>query len=769
LILEQNVRAEINDLYRKLSGEGRMLSRGQLGEYYDTFRRRFAPEVIQNLDGESLLESLLDLGNRDSLAYWLEFKDDEELPARFGSISGGSALKYGIYRRKETGQWITGSPRNQEAISVEEAIEYARKYKEQMIRGAELLERLPGNASDGHYERLQKEMDRVAPDVSNSAWGHKYFSMLYPEKLDAFHVVDYQHFHLIKLLLLPPELDGRYVAAGRFTSIVREFNIHMNNLTYVLNERHGRLYRYWRIGLSDSERSKTNWDAMRDGGYVAIGWSELGDLSSYAGRRQARDRINSLMEETYPADSQQVNRESLEVYRFITVMAEGDLVLVSDRDKVLGMGRITGDYRFESSSAFPHCRSVEWLSLEQWDILEKERVQAVVCQVKSPRNLVGIERRILGAKPIEILPSADRVMPKFYFQGIAGRIQSVLERKSQVILYGPPGTGKTYWAEKAARDLASQSAFSRVYEELSPSQKTLIDGDSRYNLGHVRMCCFHPAYGYEDFLEGYRPQTEDGQMTFALCDGIFKRLCKDALERPNVDFYLIIDEINRGDIPRVFGELLTILEEDKRGKAVILPLSGELLAIPKNVYIIGTMNTADRSIALLDTALRRRFGFVELMPDSSVLGNTVVEGIPLGPWLDALNQRICQYAGRDARNMQIGHSYLLRDGEPVEKLSTFVKILREDIIPLLQEYCYDDYSALAKILGTGLVDEKSQRIRDKLFESGKQQKLVQALLAPSPEIASSLQAVVSEMESEAEDDDEQERNYGLEGETDERG
>ena len=243
-------------------------------------------------------------------------------------------------------------------------------------------------------------------------------------------------------------------------------------------------------------------------------------------------------------------------------------------------------------------------------------------------------------------------------KGIFGRIQSVLERKSQVILYGPPGTGKTYWAERSAIDLASYSLAGKPFEELSDAEKGKVEGGAE-SLGLVRICCFHPAYGYEDFIEGYRPELQDGRMSFVLRDGIFKQLCRDAETQPERQFYLIIDEINRGDIPRIFGELLTVIEKDKRGKSIILPLSGSAFRVPSNVFLIGTMNTADRSIALLDTALRRRFGFVELMPDSSLLEDAQVADIPLGPWLDALNRRICEHVGRDARNLQVGHSFLL--------------------------------------------------------------------------------------------------------------
>src|SRR5262249_16889612 len=155
---------------------------------------------------------------------------------------------------------------------------------------------------------------------------------------------------------------------------------------------------------------------------------------------------------------------------------------------------------------------------------------------------------------------------------------------------------------------------------------------------------------------------------------------------------------------------------DKRGVAVNLPVSGDRFMVPPNLYVIGTMNTADRSIALLDTALRRRFGFVELMPDTAMFGSMSIEGsIPIGPWLDALNDRIREHLGRDARNLQIGHAYLLEAGKPVTEFSRFMRILADDIIPLLEEYCYENYEALTKILGTDMVDETKQRIRAELF------------------------------------------------------
>ena len=187
---------------------------------------------------------------------------------------------------------------------------------------------------------------------------------------------------------------------------------------------------------------------------------------------------------------------------------------------------------------------------------------------------------------------------------------------------------------------------------------------------------------------------------------------------------------------------------------VVLPVSGERFSVPPNVFVIGTMNTADRSIALIDTALRRRFGFIELMPDAAVLSGISAGGcIPLAAWLTTLNERIRGHSGRDARNLQVGHAYLLEDGRPISSLTKFARVLAEDIIPLLEEYCYEDFTALKNILGEGLVDVERQRIRHELFEPAYQEKLIQAVSAISPEMSTSLEAKPDAGSEASESDD----------------
>ncbi len=745
--LDPRIVDELKATYTAMKEKGDLLSREQLTRYYSAFRTRFGPDRLKALDSEDLLEVMHSHGKRDSLVYWLEFKDDEEFPSpQFGSISGGSAHKFGLFRKKETGKWITGPPQNEQELTLEQAIEKARQHREQLIRGVELLENLPASSTDEVYHQLQQEMNRVAPDVSTLAWGHKYFSLLYPDRLDDFHNPDYQRFHLIKLLQLPPPGEGRYVAAGRFVSIARLLDIPMDNLTAILNGRDGRTpYSYWRIGTTSYPDQQNYWNTMRQGNFVAVGWSQVGDLAGIPNTKAGKDKIREdLLAQDPHGNHSTATRAAQQLFHFRWSIIPGDLVLASNGATVLGIGRVTGEYTYVSSAAFPHQRPVEWLSLDSWPQPDQqpdiEGKLTTVYKLTRPRNLLEAEKRLYGAA----IPDGSKQGAPPRLQGIPARIQAILERKGQVILYGPPGTGKTYWAEYTAHELAARSRFRVPFDQLTPEQRTMLLGDDKRAYGNVRLCSFHPAYGYEDFLEGFRPEPLNGQMHFVLRDGIFKTLCKDAETQPDQEFYLIIDEINRGDIPRIFGELLTVLEKDKRGRTVLLPLTGTPFSVPNNVCIIGTMNTADRSIALLDTALRRRFGFLELMPNSDVLGDVVVEGIPLGPWLKALNERICAYVGRDARNLQLGHSYLMEKGRPIGDFATFARVLQEDILPLLEEYCYEDYAILEKILGTSLVDGQKQQVHAELFELSNRDRLISAVLAPTPDLITSSQVRSSE-------------------------
>ena len=770
--LDPRIQKSLQTFHESLLKRGELLTKERLSECYALFRERFGPERLKSLDGEALLTTMHAHGNHDSLVYWLEFKSDAEFPTRqFGSIAGGSALKFGLYRSRDTGEWMTGHPSNQVTLSLTDAIAMARKHRDQLIGAVAVIQDLPSGADDQAYLALQNKLDVIAPDVCRLAWGHKYVSLLFPDKLDDYHAEYVQRHNLIKLLQLPPSHPGLYASAGRFVNLANQMGWPMNHLTAVLNERNGTPTKYWRIGTKLGEVSDGDiWPDMEAGGYAAVGWSELGDLSNVLAGDKVKEVIAALLTQARPTCVANVaSRKAGEIRNFAMDMAENDVVLAADGEWILGIGLVKGPYRFEPTppEEAPHRRQVEWHTIPKWKLPVTEGLRTTVWRLrKDDRNLVAVERQLLEpslpASPASIVPTPTYSKPVrkiVRLEGfIPGKLQAILDRKGQAILYGPPGTGKTYWGKQTALDLSAIGAFGSLYVDLTAEQKVIVNGVGS-NSGLLRCCTFHPAFGYEDFIEGYRPQkSTGGQLIFEKRDGIFKTLCRDAAAASDQKFVLLIDEINRGDIPRIFGELLTLLEKNKRGEEVILPLSGDKFSVPANVLVIGTMNTADRSIALLDTALRRRFGFVELMPDSSTLSGAIAgEAIPLGQWLDAMNARIREHIGKDARNLQIGHAYLMDDnGKPVTDFAKFSRIIAEDIIPLLEEYCYEDYSALTEILGEAMVDSERQRVREELFLPARRQDLIQALLAPTPELSTTIEAVaqltpVPEPEDEAEE------------------
>ncbi len=750
MLLDPTLADELKREHTRLLENGTLHPEPALRRYYETFAAKFGPAALRRLDGVELLETLHAHGSKDSLVYWLEFKNDDEMPAIFGSIGGGSALKFGLYRRKETGLWMTGSAAQQRELSLEQAIAMGRRNRDQLIAATDVLEQFRARGGSD-CESLQKEIEGAAPEINDLAWTHKYLSLLFHEILDDYHVLEYQRFHLIKLLLMPPTVEGRYVAAGAFVSIARELRMPLNHLTRLLNERHGAPHRYYRVGTSEKER-RDEWAAMRDGGFVAIGWPALGNLSEIENSQEGKERIRQKLAKHYPNEPQILGRFTQQIFKFVATISVGDLVLAADGATVLGVGRVKGDYQYAPGANFCHRRPVEWLSLSEWKMPEHEGLRTTVHELKKPTLLMEAQRALqrkttpISAShgPVPIPPTAS-LAP---LDGTPARIEEVLLRKGQVILYGPPGTGKTYWALRTANELAARSWFGRTQGDLTDGQKETLKSA-------VVMCTFHPAYGYEDFLEGFRPVERSGALGFERRDGVFKQLCDDA-RRHGKNVYLVIDEINRGDIPRIFGELLTLLEKSKRGMEGTLPLSGKPFSVPENVFVIGTMNTADRSIALLDAALRRRFGFIELMPDGNVLRDAVIKGLPLGAWLGKLNERILRHVKRDARNLQVGHTYLMHGTSPINDVRRLVQVVRDDLIPLLEEYCYEDYEALEQILGPSLVQRERRRIDDSLFRPGREDDLIKALLAPTPDLETTATATASEDEPSVDEEDEEE-------------
>lgn len=721
--LDPRIAARLEATRKSMEQRGRLVPAERVDTYLANFRARFGPDRLRAVSGRALLELMHQHGNHESLVYWLEFKDDEEFAQRtFGSIAGGSAFKFRLFQRAETGAWASGNALAPRTLSIEEAAQMAESHRAQLLAAFEAIQALPADADPDAYRALQQRIDEVAPDLASLGWAHKYLFLLAPDRLDDYHAPYWQRFMYLKLLQEPPEEDRRYEAAWLFTATARELGWRMPHLTAVQNECFGEPCRYWRVGTS-SNAGESHWARMKERGCIAVGFNPMGDLSDITPDAKGREALRERMRPHQP-NAQTLTNQANQLFNFARGAQPGDLVVAADGDQVLGIGRITGEYAYEPQFPFKHVRPVDWISFEWFKLPAPSEVrQTTFKEIKGSANQLELERRLLepGERPsprnVPVAPRAAESTapwPVPNLPGVAGRIQAALERKGQVIVYGPPGTGKTFQAERALRDLAALQNFNAPFQALAPEQRTAVLGDDRWG-GFVRLVSFHPGYGYEDFIEGYRPSAEGSTIGFALRDGIFKRLCADAAARPDRRFYLLVDEINRADVPRVLGELMTVLELDKRGKGVLLPLSGVRLRIPENVRVVGTMNTADRSIALLDAALRRRFAFIELMPDDLAL-ETESGDVDPSALLRSLNARIRQHVKRDARSLQVGHAYFLEAGKPITDLRRLGRILQDDVVPLVQEYCYDDPEALRAILGTGFVEAEGDGVRTSVFE-----------------------------------------------------
>lgn len=254
------------------------------------------------------------------------------------------------------------------------------------------------------------------------------------------------------------------------------------------------------------------------------------------------------------------------------------------------------------------------------------------------------------------------------------------------ILYGAPGTGKTYSTAEYAMAIIEERKLS--YTEKEDRQSLMIKYKKAVSDGRIVFTTFHQSYGYEDFIQGLRPISESGQMSFLPMDGVFKKIADKAMLHPSENYVIIIDEINRANISKVFGELITLIEEDKRwgeinALSVTLP-SGEEFAIPNNLYILGTMNSADKSISLIDTALRRRFDFIEVVPNAELIEDGILRTV-----LTRLNEALVKEL--DSTDLLIGHAYFI--GKTADDLCN---IMNKNIIPLLYEYFYDNSKKVEK-------------------------------------------------------------------------
>lgn len=428
---------------------------------------------------------------------------------------------------------------------------------------------------------------------------------------------------------------------------------------------------YWIYSPGDNA---CMWDEFFKNGIMGIGWDEVTNLKDFA----SKEEIKEFMKKVYDASYSYKNNAHC-LWQFANEIKVGDVVLVKKgMHKIIGRGVVTSNYIYDSSrDTYKHIRKVDWQNNGEWEhpgqavMKTLTNISAYPDYVQKLLDLFAEDtpEEVSEKKEIKYPPySKDEFLNEVYMdEDTYNTLTELLEAKYNVILQGAPGVGKTFAAKRLAYSIMGQKDTSRV-----------------------AMVQFHQSYSYEDFIQGYRPSKEG----FELENGAFYKFCKEAEEDNERPYFFIIDEINRGNLSKILGELMMLIEKDKRGEKIKLLYSNEWFTVPQNVRIIGMMNTADRSLALMDYALRRRFAFFDFAPAFSSEGfkNYLVEkNSPklesLITVVESLNNTISSDESL-GDGFRIGHSYFCTDDEATDEW--LKSVVEYEVIPLIKEYWFDE-------------------------------------------------------------------------------
>ena len=434
--------------------------------------------------------------------------------------------------------------------------------------------------------------------------------------------------------------------------------------------------RYW---LYAPGHHASMWDDFYARGIMGLAWGALGDLRAYASRLDLERQL--LQTSSGPG---RPTNDVLALWQFANEMKPGDVIFAKRGIKeIIGRGVVTGDYVYDADAEYyRNVRGVRWTHKGNWSLDKPWSVRKTLTEITDYTDRLAQLKAFFeeedGAFDGEEMPaplteySVEKFLEEVYMDRRGyDAIVGLLRAKKNIILQGAPGVGKTFAAKRLAYSMMGVKDASRV-----------------------KLIQFHQSYSYEDFIEGYRPSGAG----FELTKGAFYSFCKKAADDEENAYFFIIDEINRGNLSKIFGELFMLIESDKRGSSYKLQLlySRELFYVPENVYIIGMMNTADRSLAMLDYALRRRFAFVELRPafDSdgfrdycAGLDNPRFEALVRE--VESLNRAITEDESL-GEGFCIGHSYFCNMEADSCTDAALASIADYELIPMLKEYWFDE-------------------------------------------------------------------------------
>ena len=596
---------------------------------------RFSPEKLASLPDDELLTTMFYSSKSDnsSLCYFLEFnKNSREL---FGSISGGSSYKFILFQDKKDGQWTTGSGQKPDKLTEERALELGKQLRDYLVNGAEIIKNAKLDTPED-YETLDNDLMALTDGKCTFAWVHKYFSMLFPDKLTPYHSDDWQK-HILYALRIKP--SPTYYGRDGQISIVRKLaGLNYVSFYQIFEDRFGGVKTFLRLGTTDNEGNHFAEELRRDSA-VGIGWNKVGSLSDYiTGSSINKQALTDALKEKYYSDDSQSGVASRKAGELMTFYNAGSntVFVAMDGERILAFVDNIGENYFEGEKALGHRHQGKWhLYFDNDEVLPNQTEGHLTScyEIKKEENLTFLYERYYYGKEEggdEYMNLGKPFTEPVYHTGLDTGFS--LNR----IIFGAPGTGKSYGLEQDRKKILQED-----------------ENNPKIHIGGYERVTFHPDYTYSQFVGTYKPVSEGKEIYYKFVPGPFMRIFVNAIENGKSDnpqpYVLLVEEINRAPVAAVFGDIFQLLDRDDDGSSqyeieasedirgyLADKLGGdpddyEKIKIPDNMYIWATMNSADQGVFPMDTAFKRRWDFTYLGVDENdedIRGKFVVVGDP---------------------------------------------------------------------------------------------------------------------------------------------
>lgn len=596
------------------------------------FLDKFSMQKLATLSDDTLLQTMYysaDTEN-ESLSYYLEF--DPDLKKYFGSISGWPEYKFGLFQQKDDGQWRTGSPAHPKKLTEVEALEMGKQLREHLLNGAKVIENASLETPE-EYKQLDIALKNAMGDDYTRSWMHKYYSILFPDKITAFHSQDWQR-HVLYVLKVRPEQDF-YSRDGQITIIRRYAGLSYYHFVCAFIDKFGGIRKFIRIGTSDENGNYA--EELRASKAVGIGWNDLGPLTEFAsGNSLNRKALTEALKSAYysdPSKSAVASRKAGEISDFYD--SDKDTVfVVMDGERLIALVDELGEYYFDAEKPLANRKPGTWHLCFSTDesLPHPSAGHLTTCydfssEMPNPDdNLLFLYDRYFNGR--EENEEGAMNNNNVRYEPLIYKTDYQTDFAYNRIIFGAPGTGKSYGLEK--------------------DRSRILQNDA---IGGYERVTFHPDYSYAQFVGTYKPVSEGKDIYYKFVPGPFMRVYVEALKNGRTGnpqpYVLLIEEINRANVAAVFGDIFQLLDRDDDGvsqyeietsedirKYLADKLGGEpgnytKIRIPNNMFIWATMNSADQGVFPMDTAFKRRWDFTYIGVndhDAEISGKTVILG-----------------------------------------------------------------------------------------------------------------------------------------------